>query len=329
MKNENQTEAAEFILLGFSDLPKLQVSFSFTFLLSYLLTLTGNALIITAISSETKLQTPMYFFLCNLSFLDISYSSVIQPKLLSILITGNGVISHQGCITQLYFFMCLTCTEFILLTAMGYDRYVAICDPLHYALRMSKPVCIMLSATCWIVGFLDPLAHTVVISRLPFCRSHLVKHFYCDYSVLLRLACEDTMLIEAMSLIFGSLVGFSTFSLTMTSYVYIISTILKIRSSSGRHKAFSTCVAHLTVVLLFYGTVLIMYMRPISHYSSDLGKSSSVLYTVLIPMANPLIYTLRNKDVRISLQKQVSLMLFAFISTKEKIKKPDIHYGKR
>ncbi|XP_073465060.1 olfactory receptor 6C3-like [Aquarana catesbeiana] len=245
----------------------------------------------------------MYFFLRCLSFLDISYSSVIQPKLLSILLTGDGTISHAGCITQLYFFMCLTCTEFILLTAMGYDRYVAICDPLHYPLLMNKQSCFLLAALSWIIGFLDPMAHTIVISQLPFCASRIISHFYCDYSILVKLSCADTMLIETMSLIFGFLVGFTTFSLTLTSYFYIISTILRISSAHGRKKAFSTCVSHLTVVTLFYGTVLIMYMRPTSQYSTSLGKSFSVLYTVLIPMLNPLIYTLRNQDVKKSLRK--------------------------
>ncbi|KAM4690423.1 olfactory receptor-like protein COR4 [Rhinophrynus dorsalis] len=206
--------------------------------------------------------------------------------------------------------MCLTCTEFILLTAMGYDRYVAICKPLHYPLLMNKKTCFLLAAICWMIGFLDPLAHTVAISQLPFCSSHLINHFYCDYSVLLKLSCNDTILIESMSLVFGSLVGFSSFSLTVMSYVYIISTLLKIQSTAGRYKAFSTCLSHLTLVTMFYGTVLIMYMRPTSKYSPSVGKSLSVLYTVLIPMSNPLIYTLRNKDMKKCLQKQWGFKIF-------------------
>ncbi|XP_068111013.1 olfactory receptor 6M1-like [Hyperolius riggenbachi] len=306
MQHQNESLDFGFILQGFSGLAEIQIPLFFVFLLIYLFTLKGNILIISVIFRNTCLQSPMYFFLRNLSFLDITYSSVIQPKLLSTLITGDGAISHAGCITQLYFFMCLTCTEFILLTAMGYDRYVAICDPLHYPIIMNKLSCFLLAASCWIIGFLDPLAHTIVISGLPFC-GFVITHFYCDYSVLVKLSCIDTVLIERMSLIFGSLVGFTTFSLTIISYFYIISTILKISSNHGRQKAFSTCVSHLTVVILFYGTVLITYMRPTSQYSTSEGLAFSVFYTVLTPMLNPLIYSLRNQDVRRSIKQILHL----------------------
>ncbi|KAG8449765.1 hypothetical protein GDO86_016425 [Hymenochirus boettgeri] len=312
MQNESQIESSDFILLGFTVLPELQFTVFFLFLLIYLLTLTGNLLIIICVFLDRLLQKPMYFFLQSLSLLDISYSTVIQPKFLSILQTGNGIISFVNCITQLYFFMSLTCTEFILLTAMAYDRFVAICNPLHYPLIMNKKACFLIVTFCWVAGFLDPLAHTIAISQLPFCMAHLIDHFYCDYSVLLKLSCVKTMLIEVMSLLFGSIVGFSTFSLTLISYIYIFSTIWKIPSAGGRHKTFSTCVSHLTVVILFYGTVLIMYMRPTSQYSSSIGKSFSLLYTILIPICNPLIYTLRNKDVKTSLQKQIKMICKLF-----------------
>ncbi|OCT68894.1 hypothetical protein XELAEV_18040202mg [Xenopus laevis] len=314
MQNESQGQYSDFTLLGLSTLPEFQIPLFFAFLLIYLLTITGNLLIITCIFMDAQIQIPMYFFLQNLSILDLSYSCVIQPKLLLGILTGDGAISQVGCITQLYLFMCLTCTEFVLLATMGYDRYLAICEPLHYPLLMNKRTCFQLVIICWVVGFLDPLAHTVVISRLPFCRTHLINHFYCDYLALLKLSCIKTTLIEIMSLLFGSLLGFSTFSLTLTSYICIISTIVKIQSTTGRHKAFSTCVSHLTVVLLFYGTVLIMYIRPTSQYSSSLEKSFSVLYTVLIPMFNPLIYTLRNNDVKKSLQKQLFNIICRAIS---------------
>eukprot|EP00079_Xenopus_tropicalis_P011538 XP_002937473.1 PREDICTED: olfactory receptor-like protein COR4 [Xenopus tropicalis] len=305
MQNESQGQYSDFILLGHSTLPELQFPLFFIFLLIYLLTITGNSLIITCICLDAQIQIPMYFFLQNLSFLDLSCSCNIQPKMLLGIITGDGAISQIGCFIQLYFFASLTVTEFVLLTAMGYDRYLAICKPLHYPLLMNKKTCFLLVIICWVVGFLDPLAHTIAISQLPFCRTHLINHFYCDYSALLKLSCVKTTLIESMAILFSSLVGFSTFSFTLTSYISIISTIIKIHSATGRHKAFSTCTSHLTVILLFYGTIMIMYIRPISQYSSSLGKSFSLLYTVLIPMFNPLIYTLRNNDVKKSLQKQL------------------------
>ncbi|XP_053330350.1 olfactory receptor 1019-like [Spea bombifrons] len=248
----------------------------------------------------------MYFFLCNFSFLDIFYSSVTQPLLLSLLLEGHGIISFSECITQLYIFMSLACTEFVSLTAMAYDRYVAICKPLHYPVLMNTKICLLLTTSCWLIGFLDPLAHTVVISQLPFCRPRIINHFYCDLTVLLNLSCVDKLFIEIMTYVVGSVVALPAFMLTLSSYVFIISTILKINSASGRHKAFSTCGSHLTVVILFYSTVLVMHMRPSSQYLLNQDKLLSILYTAIIPMLNPLIYSLRNKDVKKSIQKIIS-----------------------
>ncbi|KAM4663599.1 olfactory receptor 8I2-like [Discoglossus pictus] len=291
-----------FILEGITDLPELQIPLFLVFLLMYLLTLMGNLVIITVVYLDLHLHNPMYYLLCNLAFLDILYSSIIQPKLLSVFLTEHN-ISFIGCIIQLYIFLSLASTEFLSLTAMAYDRYVAICNPLHYLVIMSKRVCVLLTVTCWLIGFADPAAHTVVIAQLPFCRSRVINHFYCDVSVLLKLSCVDTSFIEFMSFIVGSVLGLPAFLLTLTSYVCIISTILKISSAKGRQKAFSTCVSHLTVVILFYGSLLIVYMRPTPYYSSTQAKPLSLLYTVLIPLCNPLIYTLRNNDVRRALQK--------------------------
>ncbi|XP_073466930.1 olfactory receptor 5A2-like [Aquarana catesbeiana] len=276
------------------------------FLIIYLLTVLGNLIIVTVICMNPELHSPMYFFICNLSFLDIAYSSVTQPKLLSIFITGPSAISFPACIAQLYVFMSLACTEFVSLTAMAYDRYVAICKPLHYMVLMKRTVCLQLAIICWVVGFLDPLAHTVVISRLPFCKPPVLNHFYCDLSQLLSLSCEDKLFIEIMTYLVGSAVALPAFLLTLVSYVFIISTILNISSSSGRHKAFSTCTSHLTVVTLFYGTVLVMHMRPSSQNLLKQDKPLSVLYTAVTPMMNPLIYSFRNKDVKKALRKLTS-----------------------
>ncbi|XP_040266959.1 olfactory receptor 6M1-like [Bufo bufo] len=248
----------------------------------------------------------MYFFISNLAFLDISYSSVTQPQLLSILAGGPSEISFAGCIIQLYVFMSLACTEFVSLTAMSYDRYVAICKPLHYTTLMNKKVCLLLAATSWTVGFLDPLAHTVVISQLPLCKPGILDHFYCDLSVVLNLSCVDKFFIEIMTYVVGSVVALPAFLLTLTSYIFIISTIFKISTSAGRHKAFSTCASHLAVVILFYGSVLIMHMRPSSQNLRAQDKPLSVLYTAIIPMLNPLIYSLRNKDVKKVLLKLIT-----------------------
>ncbi|XP_018086366.2 olfactory receptor 1019 [Xenopus laevis] len=295
---QNQTKVTEVIILGITDIQVLQTPLFSIFLIIYLLTLAANLLIITVVISNPILHNPMYFFICNLSFLDISYSSVIQPKLLSTLLAGPSVVSFPGCIEQLYVFMSLACTEFVSLTAMSYDRYLAICKPLHYAVLINTRICMLLVAICWIVGFVDPLAHTMVISQLPFCKPPVINHFFCDLLVLLNLSCVDKVFIEIMTYVVGSVVALPAFMLTLTSYVLIISSILKIHSTDGRQKAFSTCASHLTVVILFYGTVLAMHMRPSSDYLLPQDKPLSVLYTTIIPMLNPLIYSLRNKDVK-------------------------------
>ncbi|KAM4690436.1 olfactory receptor 5AR1-like [Rhinophrynus dorsalis] len=303
MDLSSQSNKTEFLLLGVSNIPALQAPLFIVFFIIYLLTAALNSTIITLVCLNPQLHTPMYFFLCNLSFLDISYSSVTQPKLLFLLITGQSVISFAGCITQLYVFMSLACTEFVSLTAMSYDRYVAICKPLHYTVLMNRRICLLLAITCWIVGFLDPLAHSIVISQLAFCRARIINHFFCDLSVLLNLSCGDKVFIEILTYVVGSLVALPAFVLTLASYVLIISSILKIHSAEGRHKAFSTCASHLTVVILFYGTVLVMHMRPSSRYLLTQDKPLSVLYTAIIPMLNPLIYSLRNKDVKEALKR--------------------------
>ncbi|OCT68893.1 hypothetical protein XELAEV_18040201mg [Xenopus laevis] len=302
MQHKNQSKLMELYLQGITDISELQTPLFLVFLLIYLLTLTGNFLIIIIICLDRHLYKPMYYFLCNLSFLDFSLASAIQPKFLSMLVTGIHSISFNGCITQLYFFMFLTAAEFFLLTAMAYDRYVAICKPLQYHLLMNYKVCTLMAATCWAAGMIEPSAHAMAIAQLPLHTSQ-INHFYCDYSALLKISSVDTKRIEVMTYLAGVAVGMPAFSLTIASYVSIIATIVKIHSSQGRQKAFSTCVSHLTIVFLFYSTVLITIMRPTSKYSSTHGKLVSLLYTILVPSINPFIYTLRNQDVKQSFYK--------------------------
>eukprot|EP00079_Xenopus_tropicalis_P011540 XP_002937484.1 PREDICTED: olfactory receptor 5V1-like [Xenopus tropicalis] len=294
----NQSSSSGFILQGFSDYPDIQIPLFCLFLLIYLLTLPANVLILIVIYQTSLFYIPMYFFLCNLAFIDLCASSVSQPKLLSILLRRDNTISFGGCITQLYCFIALTCAEFVSLTVMAYDRYVAICNPLRYLIVMNRRVCVMLVIACWMFSFAEPMSHTVLISHLPFCRSRTIDHFFCDPSILLTLSCASSFPIDMMTYVLGSLVALPAFALTVASYTYIISTIIKIHSATGRKKAFSTCTSHLTVVILFYGTTIITYVRPMSQYSSTLSKPFSFVYIALIPLINPFIYTLRNKDIK-------------------------------
>ncbi|KAE8587915.1 hypothetical protein XENTR_v10022185 [Xenopus tropicalis] len=298
MPAENQSSSSGFILQGFSDYPDIQIPLFCLFLLIYLLTLLGNVLILIVIYQTSLLSFPMYFFLCNLALIDLCTSSVSQPKLLSMLLRGDNTISFGGCMTQLHFFFTLACDEIVSLAVMAYDRYVAICNPLRYLIVMNRRVCVMLVITCWMFSLAEPVSHTVLISHLPFCRSQAIDHFFCDPSILLNLSCASTFSVQLLTYVLGSLVGLPAFALTVASYTYIISTILKIHSATGRKKAFSTCTSHLTVVSLFYGATLITYMRPTSQYSSTLSKPFSLLYTALIPLINPFIYTFRNKDFK-------------------------------
>ncbi|OCT68907.1 olfactory receptor 8U1 [Xenopus laevis] len=301
---ENQNSSG-FILQGFSDYPDMQIPLFCLFLLIYLLTLQGNLLILIVIYQTSSLHIPMYFFLCNLAFIDLCASSVSQPKLLSILLRGDSVIYFGSCMIQMYCFITFTCAEFVSLTIMAYDRYVAICNPLRYLVVMNKRVCVILVIMCWIFSFAEPISHTLLISHLPFCKSRTIDHFFCDFSILLHLSCANTASIELLTYILGSLVGLPAFVLMVVSYTYIISTILKIHSATGRKKAFTTCTSHLTVVILFYGTILITYMRPTSQYSYTLSKPFSLVYTALVPLINPFIYTLRNKDIKQQISNKI------------------------
>ncbi|XP_030050878.1 olfactory receptor 1019-like [Microcaecilia unicolor] len=307
MGKENKTSVTEFILVGFSDHPDLQLLISVTVFLIFLISVLGNFMFLMLVYTDPHLQKPMYFFLSNLSFLDIDNSSVTLSTLLRSLMTGETLISISVCITQIYFFITLTDAEFFLLAVMAYDRYVAICNPLRYVLIMNRRVCVLLASASWVVGFMAALLPTVFISQFSLCRGNVINHFFCDIAALMKLSCNDMHSLEIVIFTEGVFLAFFPFGLTLTSYVYIISSILKIRSAKGRHKAFSTCSSHLTVVILFYGTIMCVYMRPTSMYSPNQDKLFSLLYTALIPMLNPVIYSMRNKEVRKALTKLLSI----------------------
>ncbi|XP_029437189.1 olfactory receptor 6M1-like [Rhinatrema bivittatum] len=265
----------------------------------------GNLTIIALTCLDPHLHTPMYFFLCNLSFLDISSTSVTLPKLLDILLRNGQRISAGGCFTQVYFFVCLTVEEFFIISVMGYDRYVAVCHPLHYNVIMNQRLCLLLAIGSWMLGFLEPVTHTILLSHFSYCGSNEINHFFCDTSALLKLSCTSTSNMDHLNYIMSGLVMVPTFLFTLTSYVYIISTILKIRSAEGRRKAFSTCSSHLIVVLLLYGTLTFLYVRPISMQSMEQNKLFALMYNVIIPLFNPIIYTLKNKQVKEAIRKQL------------------------
>nr|XP_033780525.1 olfactory receptor 5B21-like [Geotrypetes seraphini] len=301
----NMTTVTEFIILGLSDHFQLQHPLILVFLIIYLVTLLGNLLIITVTCADPRLHTPMYFFLSNLSLTDICCSSTITPKLLGILLSGNKSISYTGCIVQLNFFMDSTCVEIFLLTAMAYDRYAAVCDPLHYSLVMSPRVCLLLAAASWATGVLSAGMITASVLHLSFCGSNKIDHIFCDLIPLLKLSCTDTAGPEIILFLEAALLSFPAFLVTLISYTYIISAILRIRSAEGKRKAFSTCSSHLTVVSLYYLSLFSMYLKPTSTYSQGQGKIMSVVYTTVTPMLNPMIYSLRNKDVKNALKRVI------------------------
>ncbi|XP_044305957.1 olfactory receptor 11L1 [Varanus komodoensis] len=301
----NHSTISEFHLLGFQSLPQWQILCFSMFLLIYILTITGNVVIIAVVKLEPCLHSPMYTFLQNFSFLEIWYTTTIVPKMLSNLLIERATISFNGCMTQLYFFVFFGATECFLLCVMAYDRYLAICDPLHYTVSMNTLFCTRLSIGTWGIGLFTGLLPSLLISRLSFCRSNQVNHFFCDIPPLLKLSCSDTSVTETTVFLLSVLVLFTCFLLTLVSYVFIILTVLKIPSASGKKKTFSTCGSHLAVVVIYYGTMISTYVRPSASLSSELNKAVSVFYTVVTPLLNPVIYSLRNRDFKEALQKLV------------------------
>uniref|UniRef100_A0A452IAQ0 Olfactory receptor n=1 Tax=Gopherus agassizii TaxID=38772 RepID=A0A452IAQ0_9SAUR len=295
-KMSNQTTLTEFLLLGFSDVRELQILHFVMFLVIYLVGLMGNLLIITAVVLDHHLHTPMYFFLLNLSILDFGSISVTIPKSMVNSLINTRVISYPGCVTQVFLFLLFVTTDLALLTIMAYDRYVAICQPLHYERVMNRRACVQMAASAWITGIVYSALHTGNTFRLPFC--HEINHFFCDFTPVIKLSCSDTRPIELVTLVLASIFTLPPFLLTLISYVCIIITILRIPSTTGRQKAFSTCSSHLIVVTIFYGTLNIVYLSPKTPTLRDLNKVFSVFYTVLTPLVNPIIYSLRNKNVK-------------------------------
>ncbi|NP_001375900.1 olfactory receptor 2G3-like [Canis lupus baileyi] len=295
----------EFVFLGLSSQPKMQLILFIMFLFFYLLTVVGNIIIITIIQIEPRLQTPMYFFLTNLSFLDICYTSTNVPQMLSNMM-GKKTIPFSSCATQMYFSLSFGMIECVLLGVMAYDRYVAICHPLHYIVIMNQSICVQLAAISWSSSFLSSMVINVLTLSLPYCGPNVLNHFFCEVPSVLRLACTDTSFTELVVFIFSIIIVFIPFLLIVVSYARILLSVLRIRSASGRHKALSTCVSHLTVVALFYGTAIFIYMRPQSKSSRAGGKIIAVFYTVITPMLNPLIYSLRNQDVKGALRRAIA-----------------------
>ncbi|KAM9330760.1 olfactory receptor 10G9-like [Gastrophryne carolinensis] len=300
MDRRNSSFSEEFILIGLPYVSELQVPLFLLLAIIYICTLLGNILLIRTVIETSSLHTPMYFFLTNLSLLDICLSSVTLPRLLGNVLSMKA-ISFSGCVSQLYFFHFLASSECFLYTIMAYDRYVAICRPLHYNSLMSWRVCICLALGSWLAGSLHPITHTVLTFHLPFCRSNVIDHFFCDIIPVLKLACADTSINKIWILANIAAVSLSCFLLIMTSYINIILAIIKIKSAEGRKKAFSTCVSHVTVVALFYVPCVFTYMRPDSKSPFDGGVA--VFYTLITPLLNPIIYSLRNKEVKAAIQR--------------------------
>ncbi|NP_001000803.1 olfactory receptor Olr1262 [Rattus norvegicus] len=303
----NGSTVTEFILLGLTDQPGLQMPLFLLFLLMYMITVFGNLTLIILIVLNAHLHTPMYFFLCNLSFVDLCYSSVITPKMLMNFILKKNLISYMGCMSQLYFFCFFIISECYVLVSMAYDRYVAICNPLLYNTIMSPRVCSYLMLASYLMGFADAMIHTGCMLRLTFCDENIINHYFCDVLPLLQLSCTSTYVNETELYIVAGKDIILPSVIIFISYGFIVSNIFQIKSTLGRSKAFSTCSSHIIAVSLFFGSCGFMYLKPPSAISIDQGKISSIFYTIVVPMLNPLIYSLRNKDVKVALRKILNM----------------------
>ena len=306
MERVNQTSSvSEFILLGLSSRPEDQKPLFALFFIMYVVTIAGNMLIILAIRSDTQLQTPMYFFLSILSFIDVCYTTTIVPKMLVNFLSKKKSISYAECMTQMYFFLAFANTESYLLAAMAIDRYVAICDPFHYVTTMSRRRCALLVTFSCSISHLHSLLLVLLINHLLFCDSNIIHHFLCDINPLLKLPCSSTLVNEIVINTEGLITLVSPFICVIISYLRILTAVLKIPSAAGKHKAFSTCGSHVTMVTLFYGSIIYVYFRPLSTYTIK-DRVATVIYTVLSSMLNPFIYSLRNKDMKRGLRKLMS-----------------------
>uniref|UniRef100_L7MZR1 Olfactory receptor n=2 Tax=Anolis carolinensis TaxID=28377 RepID=L7MZR1_ANOCA len=306
MERANTTLVKDFYLTELSDLPEVRISLFVMVLLIYLVTLAGNGAILLAIWTDDHLQTPMYLLLSSLSLLDILCPTVTVPKMLHVFLSQDKRISFGGCMLQLFFLIDMVGTEILLLAVMAYDRYVAICSPLHYTNIMSKRCCAQLTAGTWLTGVINSMIHTSMTFTLSFCEPNKINQYFCDIPPVRALSCSSTYFAELVLLLVAGILGGGSFLVTVISYIYIISAILRMHSADGRGKAFSTCGSHLTVVCLFYGTTIATYVRPSSAYSPKQDRIVSMLYGIITPMVNPMIYSLRNKEVKRALVKALS-----------------------
>nr|XP_006977419.2 olfactory receptor 1468-like [Peromyscus maniculatus bairdii] len=298
MTGNNESVISQFLLLGLSIPPEHQHLFYALFLAMYLNTILGNLIIIILILLDSHLHTPMYLFLSNLSFSDLCFSSVTMPKLLQNMQSQDPSIPYVSCLTQMYFFMAFADMESFLLVAMAYDRYVAICFPLHYTSIMSPKFCASLLMPLWMLAIVNAMMHTLLMTRLSFCENNVIPHFFCDITAVLKLACSDTYINELMIFIMGGPIIIVPFLLIVMSYARIVSSILKVSSARGIYKIFSTCGSHLSVVSLFYGTVIGVYLCPSANSSTVKETTMAMMYTVVTPMLNPFIYSLRNREIK-------------------------------
>ncbi|NXS08497.1 OR5BL protein, partial [Neodrepanis coruscans] len=306
---KNETVVTEFILLDLGNGPELDSFVFLMFLSIYFVTIIGNTFVLVLVVANQHLHTPMYFFLGNLACLEIFSSSNILPRMLLSYVSGNRSISARGCFTQYYFFGCLAAAECYLLATMSYDRYLAVCEPLHYLSHMDTKLCLLLAAASWVSGFLSNSILTFLISNLDFCGPNEIDHFFCDSFPLMKLSCSDIQVAGLVTSVVAGVCSLPPFLLTFSSYLYIIVTVVRIPSATGRKKAFSTCSSHLIVVILFYWSILAVYVLPYHNTQISSNKVFSVFYTILTPLVNPLLYSLRNKEVKEALQKHMSKLL--------------------
>ncbi|XP_019345363.1 olfactory receptor 6F1-like [Alligator mississippiensis] len=297
-EKSNETTVMEFVLLGFPGSHSLQVFMFMLFLLMYILTVIGNVAIITLVMTNHRLHTPMYFFLCNLSFLEIWYTTASVPKTLAIFLGKSRTLSFPSCLLQMYFMFSFGCTEYFLLAVMAYDRYLAICYPLHYSSIMNNTLSTQMAITCWVCGFLVISIPAFLISRLSFCSPNVINHFVCNIDSWIVLSCTDTHTVETAAFIISVIVILGSCVITLLSYIYIISTTLRIPSAKGQQKAFSTCSSHLAVVIIWYGSTIFLFVKPSAQSSLELTKIVNILNTIVTPLLNPFIYTLRNREVK-------------------------------
>ncbi|XP_069497745.1 olfactory receptor 1468-like [Ambystoma mexicanum] len=306
MELSNGTRKTEFVILGLSNLPEYQAILFVAFLALYMTNIGGNSMVILLTRLDTSLHTPMYFFLGNLSFVDMCFTSSIVPLMLKNIVSLNKVMSLHACIAQLYFFLTFACTESFLLGCMAYDRYVAICNPLHYMMLMNQRACFLLVLFSWIICALRAMLHSFMAAKLSYCGANIIHNFFCELPHLLILSCSDTTANKMLMYTEGGLALAFPFIIVMVSYTRIISTILKIRSTQSRRNVFSTCSSHFTCVILFYGSICFIYLHPSSSYSTAYNRIVSIVYTVVAPTLNPFIYSLRNKDMNSALRKVLS-----------------------